>query len=407
MPVSTSSPRPLSSVGVFGTAFVGLFFDYYDLYLFVYLERTLAAAFGLTPAASNVLQFSGLAGVGLGAFIFGYLADRWGRERMLLVVFVVYVVALAGISLAWNFGSLLSFRVLASLALGAEWGISHAWMSERVERQARYRFSALLQFAILGGLLAALGNRFLLPLVGWRWLFAASILPVVLLSVWRWRCLVGSARSPVDAEPRGKPEAGFKSIRLTRIESVAFIRCLALASLTIASGTLNVFFVKELPQSTFYTVLFWANVAPGMLLGALVVRWYGVRRAVVGYAFGLIALSLLAWSGFLPGGKLAFALSLPVLNGIPFGLMGAYFNEVFFRYRTMLSGSAYNVGRILAGFSPFLITGLGLNQGVNYFLFSAFLGIGVCFIGWQMVDDRQLPSAQMSDPKDRAQFLAE
>ena len=391
---------------MFGTSFVGLFFDYYDLYLFVYLERTLAAAFGLTPVASNVLQFSGLAGVGLGSLIFGYLADRWGRERMLVVVFVVYVVALAGISLAWNFGSLLSFRVLASLALGAEWGISHAWMSERVQRQARYRFSALLQFAILGGLLAALCSRFLLPVVGWRWLFAASILPIVLLSVWRWRCLAGCAKSSVDAEPRDQLGVGFKGIRLTRRESAVFIRCLALASLTIASGTLNVFFVKELPQSTFYTVLFWANVAPGMLLGALVVRWCGVRRAVVGYALGLIALSLLAWSGFLPGGKLTFALSLPILNGIPFGLMGAYFNEVFSRFRTMLSGSAYNVGRILAGFSPFLITTLGLHQGVNYFLFSAFLGIGVCIIGWQMADDRQQTPTEMSDPKDRAQLLA-
>ena len=45
------------------------------------------------------------------------------------------------------------------------------------------------------------------------------------------------------------------------------------------------------------------------------------------------------------------------LHGIPFGLMGAYFNEAFQRYRTMLSGSAYNLGRILAGFAPALITG--------------------------------------------------
>ena len=378
-------PPPLSPIAVYWTAFIGLFFDYYDLYLFVYLERVLAGEFGLSATASNVLQFSGLAGVGLGALIFGYLADRFGRERMLLAVFAVYVVSLAGLSLAWNFESLMCFRVMASLALGAEWGISHAWMAERVERSVRYRFSALLQFAILGGLLAALANRFLLPVVGWRWLFAASILPVVVLSAWRWKCLVGGAADLVSKTPKGaEPRSELTPSTFGQVGT--FVRCLALASLTIASGTVNVFFVKELPQSTLYTFLFWANVAPGMLLGALIVRRLGVRRALVGYAAALVLLSLMAWSGRLPGGKLAFALLLPLLNGIPFGLMGAYFNEVFSRYRTMLSGSAYNVGRILAGFSPFLITALGLQQGENYFLFSAALGIGVFLLGWRIVD---------------------
>jgi putative MFS transporter len=72
-----------------------------------------------------------------------------------------------------------------------------------------------------------------------------------------------------------------------------------------------------------------------------------------------------------------FALVLPLLNGIPFGLMGAWFNEVFGEYRTMLSGAAYNLGRILAGFAPVLITALGLHEHGRYFLFSAGLGAGV------------------------------
>lgn len=60
--------------------------------------------------------------------------------------------------------------------------------------------------------------------------------------------------------------------------------------------------------------------------------------------------------------------------------MGAYFNEVFGSYRTMLSGAAYNLGRIFAGFSPLLITALGLHTGGNYFLFSAALGAGVLLL---------------------------
>jgi hypothetical protein len=156
-----------------------------------------------------------------------------------------------------------------------------------------------------------------------------------------------------------------------------FLLCFGLASLTIASGTMNVFYAKELPQSPVYTVLFWANVAPGMLLGAHVVRRWGVARALGLYAGGLMALSAGAWLSGSARAGLVFALVLPLLNGIPFGLMGAWFNEVFGSYRTMLSGAAYNLGRILAGFAPVLIVALGLHENGRYFLGSAFLGLGV------------------------------
>src|SRR5438132_488047 len=69
--VSLPTSPARSPLTVYWTAFVGLFFDYYDLYLFVYLEKVLAGAFQLTGSQSNALQFSGVAGVGLGALGFG------------------------------------------------------------------------------------------------------------------------------------------------------------------------------------------------------------------------------------------------------------------------------------------------------------------------------------------------
>lgn len=369
------APANESAARVYWTAFIGLFFDYYDLYLFIYLEKVLAQEFALTAAQSGWLQFTGLAGVGLGALVFGYLADRFGRGRMMLVVFGVYVAGIAGISMAWGYQSLLVFRLLASLSLGAEWGISHTYLAERVSGERRYRFSALLQFSILGGLLAAMASRYALPVVGWRWLFAASIVPIVILSLWRWRILAREDRSA--GRPFLQESRASALLPAIRENGRMFLMCLGLASLTIASGTMNVFYAKELPQSPVYTVLFWANVAPGMLLGAHVVRRWGVVRALGLYAGGLMALSAGAWLSGSARAGLVFALVLPLLNGIPFGLMGAWFNEVFGTYRTMLSGAAYNLGRILAGFAPVLIVALGLHEDGRYFLFSALLGLGV------------------------------
>jgi AAHS family cis,cis-muconate transporter-like MFS transporter len=394
--VSAGAPATESTARIYWTAFVGLFFDYYDLYLFVYLEKFLAKEFALGATESSWLQFAGLAGVGLGALVFGYFADRFGRGRLMLVVFGFYVAGIAGLSLAWSYESLLAFRLLASLSLGAEWGISHTYLAERVSGERRYRFSALLQFSILGGLLAAMASRYVLPAIGWRWLFAASIVPVTILSLVRWRVLAnerplaegplasaapGSNRRPAESPGRLPTGATGASGRM-------FLLCFALASLTIASGTMNVFYARDLPQSPVYTVLFWANVAPGMLVGAWVVRRWGVGRALSVYAVGLLGLSLGAWASASPRAGLAFALGIPLLNGIPFGLMGAWFNEVFGAYRTMLSGAAYNLGRILAGFAPVLITRLGLQENGRYFLFSAGLGAGVLLLsaiigGWR------------------------
>ena len=374
---------------VFWTAFIGLFFDYYDLYLFVYLDRVLAAHFALSAVQGDTAQFVGLAGVGVGALLFGALADRFGRGRVMLVVFGVYFAGVAGLGLAWSYGSLLSARLAASLALGAEWGISHAYLAERVEGATRYRFSALLQFSILGGLLAALAARHALPVVGWRGLFLASIVPVAILSVVRWRALAAAEPPPRVLGPPSM-EGGSAGWR-------PFFLCLGVASLTIASGTVNIFYAKELPQGNLYLVLFWANIAPGLLAGAWIVRRLGVVRALLAYAVGLVVLSFWAWQADWPGRSLVFALLLPLLNGIPFGLMGAWFNEVMPRNRTMLSGGAYNLGRILAGAAPFLVTILGLHEGGRYFLFAAVLGLGVValvFVArWAGLDRRPGTSA--------------
>lgn len=371
----SAGPAAFSPWRVYWTAFIGLFFDYYDLYLFVYLDKVLAGHFGLSATQSNWLQFTGLAGVGAGALAFGYLADRFGRGRLLLVVFGVYGVGIAALSAAWDYPSLLAARLVASLALGAEWGISHRYLAEQVRGPARYTFSALLQFSILGGLLAALASRYALPLVGWRMLFVLSLVPVGVLACWRWTALSEEAASSEGNEAPGGLGTAL------RANGGTFLLCLALASLTIASGTMNVFFAKELPQSPWYTVAFWGLVAPGMLGGAWLVRRLGPGRALCVYAVALAALALGCRASGAPGRHLVFALGLPLLNGIPFGLMGALFNEVFGGYRTMLAGAAYNLGRIGAGAAPWLLTAIAAHQGDNYLLFTAALAVGVLGLG--------------------------
>ncbi|MBL4575458.1 MAG: MFS transporter [Opitutaceae bacterium] len=378
-----------SSLKVYWTAFIGLFFDYYDLFLFVYLDHVLVSFFDLSELQADWAQFTGLAGVGVGALVFGYLADRFGRRRMMLIVFVVYLVGVAGLSLAWDFKSLIGFRLLASFALGAEWGLSHTYLYENVNKAKRYWWAALLQFSILGGLLAMFMKTLVLPYLGWRALFALSLIPIILLFAWRFKAL-----SATDFK---EDRTNCSLLEGVRKSWGRFLLCLLLASCAIASGTVNIFVTKELPQSLLFSTLFWLNVVPGMLFGAWIVGRLGVRLSIIIYAVMLLSLSGLAYGSDWDQRQYAFALGLPLLNGIPFGLMGAYFNEVFGDFRTMLSGAAYNLGRILAGFSPLLITGLSLDSEGNYYLFSIGLGIAMVFIAfWIQKPDTENISGSFS-----------
>ncbi|HEY4300903.1 MAG TPA: MFS transporter [Candidatus Didemnitutus sp.] len=377
-----------STARIYWTAFIGLFFDYYDLYLFIYLEKALAARFSLDGNASHWIQFAALAAVGMGSLSFGYLADRWGRGRVMLAVFVVYAIGVTGISLASSVTGLVVARVVASMALGAEWGISHAYLAERIGPERRYRLAALLQFSLLGGLLAALAARFGVPLIGWRFLFALSIVPVAILSAVRWRSLSSSA---APAGPASEPLPPL--MRSIADNAGPFAFCLALASLSIASGTMNVFLSKELPQSPWFPVAFWGALVPGMLLGTAGVRRFGVGPTLGAYAIGVMVLAVTVWFSAAADRAAIFSIVLSFLNGIPFGLMGALFNEMFSGYRTMLSGAAYNLGRIVAGFSPVLITTLGLNRDGNYFLFTAALGAAVLAMAVGLTLRRRAPTA--------------
>jgi predicted MFS family arabinose efflux permease len=379
-----------SAARVYWTAFIGLFFDYYDLYLFVYLDRVLADAFAMSEVQRGWSQFVGLAGVGLGALLFGYLADRFGRRRLLIVVLIAYLVGIAGLSLSWNVGSLFFFRLLASMALGGEWGISHTYMAENIRGKRRYLFSALLQFSILGGLLAWAMKSYAMPVFGWRGLFALSLIPVIVLSLIRFRSL---ARSGAEA----RSEGSFVKVLLR--SRGAFAACLLLAAFAIASGTVNLFVVKELPQSPVFTVLFWFNVAPGMLIGAALVRRIGVRPAMIVYAALLAGLSVFALRSDWPLRQYAFALALPLINGIPFGLMGAFFNEMFGDYRTALSGAAYNLGRILGGFAPLLVTALALDEEGRYYFFSLGLGLAMLAVSVAMRVENRMEAPAGLAPK--------
>jgi SP family arabinose:H+ symporter-like MFS transporter len=133
---------------------------------------------GLGSAFSALLW-----GCAIGCALAGYLADRIGRRRLLLVVAALFAVTSVQTGLAWSVESLLLARFLGGLAVGAVSLLSPMYISEVAPPAMRGRLSTLYQMSIVTGILVSYCINYGLRTAGpdnWRWMFASGVVPSVL-----------------------------------------------------------------------------------------------------------------------------------------------------------------------------------------------------------------------------------
>lgn len=183
---ATVTPRQRKA---FVSAFGGWLLDGYN-----------AGLFGLVlgPAMTELLPRSGYAAdagniaffgeLGVAMFLFGWgcsflwgpIADRFGRVPALMASILVYAVftCLAGFSTnIWQLGV---FRLLAAVGIGGEWSLAGTFVSESMPEKRRVFFGGLLHSGTYWGfLLGALVNLALGSLVGWRGMFFIGVLPAL------------------------------------------------------------------------------------------------------------------------------------------------------------------------------------------------------------------------------------
>ncbi len=117
----------------------------------------------------------------VGAFIFGLMADRYGRRLPLMVDLIFYSVIEVLTGFAPNFATFLVLRCLFGIGMGGEWGVGASLAMEKVPAKWRGVLSGFLQQGYaLGNLLAALCYLFLFPRWGWRPLFFLGGIPALL-----------------------------------------------------------------------------------------------------------------------------------------------------------------------------------------------------------------------------------
>ncbi len=182
--MQSSSESKTSSGGHWAALFAGFLgwtLDAFDFFLVVFCLTAIGKDFHQSDKAVAFSITLTLVFRPVGAFIFGLMADRYGRRLPLMVDLIFYSIVEVATGFAPNFTVFLILRALFGIGMGGEWGVGASLAMEKVPAKWRGLLSGFLQQGYaLGNLLAALCFRFLFERWGWRPLFFLGGLPALL-----------------------------------------------------------------------------------------------------------------------------------------------------------------------------------------------------------------------------------
>lgn len=210
LPLTSWYRRMMLIVGMAG------FFDAFDALTIAFVLPVLIAKWHINPAQIGALISIGYVGQLIGAIGLSWIAERYGRQRVLRWTIAVIGLLSIACALAWSYTSLFWFRFVQGLGLGAEVPIAATYMNEFTRAELRGRLVVLFQaiFAF-GVMITAFVAIWVVPHLGWQWMFIIGAIPA-LLAVWLRRLV---PESPRWLATQGRLKEADETI--SRIESAA------------------------------------------------------------------------------------------------------------------------------------------------------------------------------------------
>ncbi len=354
----------------FTSVWLGWVLDAFDFTVFLLVMPQMMKEFGVGQTAIAGSITGTLLARLLGGVIAGSLADRIGRKLPFLISVAWLAVCDGAIALAPSYAWVLALRVVFGLGMGAEWTSGTALAMENWPERSRKIASGVLQGSwAIGYLAAGVVAAWVVPLWGWRALFAIAALPALL--VLPLRLLV-----PESKEWQARSAAARPGMR--ELLEPEVLRSLLWASLAMSLG----FGIYYGMTGLYATLLQRVLGAPlgevsrlvglfnvGMLLGSIATGWLAARRGVRVAVLvpALLSLGVLPlYAGVVPAalGTGAF-LGGAVCVGFC-GLVPSLLTDLFPAHvRARCMGITYHVGAFVAAFVPVGTASLWEHGGVS------------------------------------------
>jgi len=352
--VADESSNPSDHVYAVIASFLGWTLDAFDFFVLVFVVPAVAADFGRTiPDIALAISVT-LAFRPVGAFIFGLMADRYGRRLPLMIDLVFFSIVEVLSGLAPNYATFMVLRALFGIGMGGEWGVGASLAMEKVPRRWRGVLSGLLQEGYATGyLLAACAFFFVYPHFGWRAMFFLGGAPALLAVFIRLKV----KESDVWAKTRHDDWSQLGRAIFSNWRLFLYLTLMMTMMNFVSHGTQDMYptFLQKQrgfsPRESAVIAMIYnvGAICGGLAIGFLSDR-IGRRRAMVmALLLGILAIPLWAYApttALLVVG--AFVLQFFVQGA--WGVVPAHINELSpDSVRGFLPGFAYQCGVLVAG----------------------------------------------------------
>jgi MFS family permease len=389
-------------------AFLGWMLDGMDIMLYAFALTAIREEFGLSAAMVGALASLTLVTSAAGGILAGWLADRFGRARVLVWSILTYSVFTGATATAGSVGALALWRGLVGFGLGGEWSAGSVLVAETWPSKHRGKAIGLVQAGwAVGYLLAAGLAAFVLPRWGWRALFAIGLLPALVTvwvrrrvpepEVWTRRALAGGATTGATATGSAA-RGGVDAMAILRPPLLRFTLSATALGTTLLFAYWGLFTwiptflarpVEEggaglgLMKSSAWIVPMQIGAFLGYVLFGVIADRIGRRPAFLMFVLGA-ALLVPVYGGGARNPTLLGPLIGFFGHGY-FSLFGAMLAELFpSAVRATAQGVCYNSGRALSAIAPFAIGAaadrLGYGTALMFLAVFYLAGAGLIFL---------------------------
>jgi MFS family permease len=379
-------------------AALGWGLDGFDVLLYSNVQVKAMESLGIYPTDLHYKAISGLPNAfmllasGIGGILFGFIADRIGRTKALMLSILTYSLCSLGSGLSTSIVVLIFFRFVLGLGMGGEWNTGATLVAETFPTHLRARTIAIVQSAWAWGLAAAsLAAWIVLGKLhqNWRMVFFVGVLPA-LVTLWirksvpeseMWQQQKDSATVKAPFSEIFSPELRKQTIFLLLLNVFGLFAWWGLFSwmppyltLPIERGG------RGFSMMNTATLLVTLNLV-GMFPGYLCYGWVADK---LGRKTSLILYTLCA-AALIPLYAAARTQWIILILGAMVGFFGTGFfagsgiigSEIFpTRIRARALGFTYNGARALSCVAPYTIGWVGDRKGLS----AAFLLCAIAFV---------------------------
>ena len=358
MPIEPLIPAPATAhPPAIIAGFSSWLLDAFDFFLVTFTLTSMAHDFGKTDAQMALIITMTMLCRPIGGFLFGLMADRYGRRIPLMINMSAYAAAGICTGFAPNYWSLLIIRALFGIIMGGTWGVGTSLAMEGAPASRRGLLSGFLQEGYAAGNVLAATLFFFFHGIGWRWLFILTSLPAIPLVFFIKFKVRESAIWQQATIKAARPSWSEQFREITRHWPL-FLYLLAFMTMMMFSshGTQDMyptFLQRDWHLGPTQRSAITAISGIGAILGGIVVGHfsdkYGRRRAIiVAFLLGLAVIPLWAYAPNLTLLVIGAFLIQFMVQGA-WGVIPAHLAELSPNsVRALLPGFAYQLGGVIA-----------------------------------------------------------